>query len=48
MIEERKWFRTVDTALPSPEDIAEAGQEEEICGNTYHVNGRSAVVLLSR
>ncbi|HEX9132901.1 MAG TPA: glycogen debranching protein GlgX [Ktedonobacteraceae bacterium] len=47
-IEGRKWFRAVDTALPSPEDIAEAGQEIEICGNTYHVNGRSAVVLLSR
>lgn len=47
-IEGRKWFRAVDTALPSPEDIAEAGQEVEIRGNTYHVNGRSAVVLLSR
>ncbi|HEV2716140.1 MAG TPA: glycogen debranching enzyme GlgX, partial [Terriglobales bacterium] len=47
-IEGRKWFRAVDTALPSPEDIAEAGQEVEISGNTYHVNGRSAVVLLSK
>jgi len=47
-IEGRKWFRVVDTALPSPEDIAEPGQEVEISGNTYYVNGRSAVVLLSR
>jgi len=47
-IEGRKWFRAVDTALPSQEDIAEAGQEVEISGNTYHVNGRSVVVLLSR
>jgi isoamylase len=47
-IEGRKWFRAVDTALPSPEDIAEVGQEVEISGNTYHVNGRSAVVLLSK
>ena len=29
-------------------NITEAGQEVEICGNTYHVNGRSAVVLLSK
>ena len=29
-------------------DISEAGQEVEISGNTYHVNGHSAVVLLSR
>ncbi len=47
-IERRKWFRAVDTALPSPEDIATAGQEVEISGNTYHVNGRSVVVLLSK
>ncbi len=47
-IEGRKWFRAVDTALPSPEDIAEPGQEVEISGHTYHVNGRSAVVLLSK
>jgi len=47
-IEGMKWFRAVDTALPSPEDIAEAGQEVEISGNTYHVNGRSVVVLLSK
>jgi len=47
-IEGRKWFRAVDTALPSPEDIAEAGQEVEIASNIYHVNGRSVVVLLSK
>jgi isoamylase len=47
-IGERKWFRTVDTSLPSPVDIAEPGQEVEISGSTYHANGRSVVVLISR
>ena len=47
-IEGRKWYRTVDTALASPNDIADAGKEVKIAGNEYIVSGRSVVVLTSR
>ncbi|MDX1934975.1 MAG: glycogen debranching protein GlgX [Capsulimonadales bacterium] len=48
VISGRKWFRTVDTSLPSPHDIEEWGEEVEITGHSYFVNARSIVVLLSR
>jgi glycogen operon protein len=44
----RTWHRVVDTALSSPEDIAEPGDETTIDGMTYHAGGRSAVVLISK
>ena len=47
-IESRKWYRVVDTALPSPEDILESGQEQLIEDKTYLVEGRSIVVLISQ
>src|SRR5579871_6745028 len=47
-IQGRRWMRVVDTALPSPQDIVEAGQEDtEIVGN-YRLKGRSVVILISK
>jgi isoamylase len=42
------WYRAVDTAQPSPRDIAEPGHETRLAGSTCRVHGRSLVVLLSR
>jgi glycogen operon protein len=44
----RQWHLVVDTARPSPQDIAEPGEEQPIAGQRLHVEGRSVVVLLSR
>lgn len=44
----RRWFLAVDTARPSPDDIADPGSEAEVPGNTHRVDGRSIVVLLNR
>jgi glycogen operon protein len=44
----RQWFRTLDTALAAPEDIAEAGEEIVISGDNYLVHGRSVVVLIAK
>ena len=43
----RRWFRFVDTALASPEDVAESGLETPVPGETHLVSGRSTVVLVS-
>jgi glycogen operon protein len=40
------WRRVIDTALPTPEDIAEPGCELPLPGSTYRVGPRSVVVLL--
>ncbi len=42
-----QWRRAVDTSLPPPEDIAEAGEEIAVMGSAYRVNRRSVVVLVS-
>ncbi len=44
----RKWYRSVDTSKPSPEDIFEAGKETLISGGDYLVEGRSVVILISK
>lgn len=44
----RRWRRVIDTALASPDDIAELGTELVVTGVKYSVNLRSAVVLLAR
>jgi len=44
----RRWARAVDTAQPSPADIAEPGAEQDIDASTYLVTDRSIVVLVSR
>ena len=41
------WRRAVDTALPSPGDIAEPGQEAPVPGLGYRVGARSVVVLVA-
>jgi isoamylase len=47
-IKDRKWYRVVDTALPSPIDIAEPGEETVVSGDVYSVKERSVVVLISK
>ncbi len=42
------WYRTVDTALDSPNDICEPGNERVIAGATYRAQGRSVVVMTSK
>ena len=44
----RCWCLAVDTARPSPYDIADPGFELDVDGNTYRVERRSVVVLLNR
>jgi glycogen operon protein len=44
----RNWYRAVDTFLPSPQDIAGAGAEVLGNENSYSVQGRSVVVLISK
>ena len=48
VVPDRNWFLAVDTAQPSPHDVADPGFETEVSGNTYRVNSRSVVVLLNR
>jgi isoamylase len=47
-IKNRKWYRVVDSALPSPLDIVEPGEETLVSGNVYRVKDRSTVVLISK
>lgn len=47
-IPRRNWYRAVDTALPSPQDIADIGQEVAVNGDTYLVTARSIVILDSQ
>lgn len=44
----RRWVMAVNTALPSPADIAEPGTEPPVDGPTFAVPARSIVVLTSR
>jgi hypothetical protein len=44
----RRWYRIVDTARPSPEDIVETARQVPIEGHQVRVEGRSVWVLLSR
>ncbi len=45
---DRRWHRVIDTAAPSPSDIADPGAEPVLNGLTCAVQGRSIVVLTSR
>ena len=42
------WYRAIDTALPSPQDIAPRDQQVAVQPSTYLVTGRSIVTLVSR
>jgi glycogen operon protein len=45
----KNWFRAVDTALPSPEDISPLNEEAFLESQTkYRAAGRSLVILLSK
>jgi glycogen operon protein len=47
--EGKRWFRAVDTGLPSPEDILTPGNEKPLAEEErYSVKSRSLVILLSR
>ncbi len=39
------WLRIVDTALPSPQDIALPGEEQSLASLDYEVKARSVAVL---
>lgn len=47
-LQERRWFKVIDTALSSPMDIAEAGKEMAVPGASCHVEKHSIFVLISR
>lgn len=42
------WFRSIDTSLASPDDIAEEGSEVRITGNRYALSARSVAVLIAK
>jgi glycogen operon protein len=44
----RRWYRLVDTARPSPDDIVETDRQVPIDGHQVRVEGRSVLILLSR
>jgi glycogen operon protein len=43
-----EWLRVVDSGQPSPQDIAEPGEEQPIASLDYEVGPRSVVVLAHR
>jgi glycogen operon protein len=44
-----KWFRLVDTAKASPQDIAEDGKEFALRSQkSYQVTARSVVILIAK
>ncbi|HEX9314373.1 MAG TPA: glycogen debranching enzyme, partial [Actinomycetota bacterium] len=48
VIGDRQWFRAVDTAQLSPNDIAEPGAESPVTQPRYPAGGRSVAVLISQ
>ena len=46
-IENRNWYKVIDTAAPSPLDILDPCQEVMISSNNYLVQDRSVVVFIS-
>jgi glycogen operon protein len=48
LVEGRQWYKVVDTAEPSPRDIADLGKETVVSDNLYIVQDRSVVVLISK
>ncbi|TBR57054.1 glycogen debranching enzyme GlgX [Westiellopsis prolifica IICB1] len=47
-LEDRKWYKVVDTALVSPLDIVERGKEVLVSSDVCTVTNRSIVVLISQ
>ena len=46
-LQERRWFKVIDTALPCPLDIAEPGQAMLVPVDYFRVESHSVVVLIS-
>jgi glycogen operon protein len=44
----QSWYRSVDTSLASPEDIAEPGNEKKLTSKIYKVPPQSTAVLISK
>jgi glycogen operon protein len=44
----RRWHRVIDTALGSPDDIADAEADAPVAGQPYRAQARSVVVLVNR
>ena len=44
----RNWYRAIDTALPSPRDIATPGEETLAPAHLYLVRSKSVVVLIAK
>jgi isoamylase len=47
-ITERAWYKVINTALPSPQDIDAPGNEDLVNSHHVEVSGRSIVVLISK
>jgi glycogen operon protein len=47
-IADRTWYRAVDTALPSPDDVVPRDAEPRVGGASYRVGPRTVVVLEAR
>jgi glycogen operon protein len=47
-IQDRRWYKVLDTAEPSPMDIVERGKETIVSSDVYLVKNRSVVVLISQ
>ena len=47
-VDGRCWFKAIDTAEPSPRDIADPGEEVKVAGSSWRVRERSIVVLISK
>lgn len=45
---ERRWYRAIDTSLPASQDITVAGDEVRVDADSYLVQSRSVVVLVSK
>jgi glycogen operon protein len=47
-LQDKRWYQVINTALASPQDIAEAGQEVAYGADSYHVEKHGVVVLISK
>lgn len=45
---QKRWYRVIDTSLPSPNDISEMGKETALDGSNYAVCARSIVLLIAK
>jgi glycogen operon protein len=48
LLQTEHWYRIVDTALPTPDDICQPAIAPIVVGSSYRAEGRSAVVLIER